>query len=128
MLCLGDTILMQTSGSLSLHLWIIITDPSKDAGKAAVVGISTRRTNSDLTTIVMPKDHPWIRHESVVMYFDLRVIDTIRLEQSIKTNPDDYVLQKECSVDLLNKIKSGLLNSKFTPRKVMSYCIKLWNL
>ena len=127
MLSRGDAILMPTPGSSSLHLWIIVTDPSKDSGAAAIVCITTRRAHSDLTLIVKPSDHPWIKHDSVVMYADSQVIDTIRLEQCMKTKPDDYVLQKECSTPFLNKIKEGLLRSKFTPRKITKYCISSWN-
>jgi hypothetical protein len=127
MLSYGDAILMPASGSLSLHLWIIITDPAKDSGKAVVVSITTLRRNSDPTILVTPRDHPWIKHESVVMYADARIIDTVMLEEAIKTKPDDYMLQSECSVDFVNRIRGGLLRSQFTPNKIRGYCIKSWN-
>lgn len=127
MLACGDAILMPSPGVSSLHLWIIITDPSKDSGTAVIVSITTRRAHSDLTLIVKPSDHPWIKHDSVVMYSDASIIDTISLEQRIKDYPDDYVLQNKCSDALLKMVKSGLLRSRLTPNKIMRYCIKSWN-
>jgi hypothetical protein len=76
MLTCGDAILMPSPGVSSLHLWIIITDPSKDSGKAIIVSVTTRRAHSDLTLIIKPSDHPWIKHDSVVMYSDASIIDT----------------------------------------------------
>jgi hypothetical protein len=126
MISCGDVILMPAYGSMSLHLWIIVTDPSKDSGKAVAVNLTTRRAHSDLTVIARPSDHPWIKHESVVMYADARLIDTIGLERSIKTNPDDYLLQRKCSNAFLKKVQEGLLSSRFTPNKIASYCKQAW--
>lgn len=97
MLVCGDAILMPTPGVTSLHLWIIITEPSKDSGTAVIVSITTRRAHSDLTLIVKPCDHPWIKHDSVVVFSDASIIDTIILEKRIRDYPDDYVLPKLCT-------------------------------
>jgi hypothetical protein len=127
MLACGDAILMPTPGVSSLHLWIIITDPLKDSGSAVILSVTTRRAHSDLTLILKPGDHPWIKHDSVIMYSDAAIIDTASLEKLIRDYPDDYVVQNKCSDALIAKIKTGLLKSRFTPNKIMRYCIKSWN-
>ena len=128
MLKRGDAIQM-TMPTLSIaHLWIIITEPSQDSGTAVIVNVTTRRAHSDATVILKASDHPYVRHESVIMFSDAQIFDTKIIEKEINDRNPNVTIHHCCSNALLKKIQQGLLASPMTPNKVLNYCKKSWNL
>lgn len=93
-----------------------------------MVTITTRRTHSDTTVILKPSDHPYIKHDSVVMYADAQILDTKIIEREIHDRNPNVKAHYCCSNVLMKKIKKGLLDSPNTPNKVLTYCKNSWNL
>lgn len=76
----GDSFLMTGPGGFGkAHLWIAVTDPQ-------------------------PGDHPFITHQTVVLYGDSRIVDRA---------PNRLIQQ-------------GVLSSPYTPRKIIAFCRDAW--
>jgi hypothetical protein len=102
------------------HLWIALTDPAGDPPQVVVVNLTSRRPNSDTTVVLQIGDHRFIKRETVVSYADARLVDSDVLETYAKTPGNRF--DDDCSEALLRQIREGLLNSRFTPRKIKAYC------
>jgi hypothetical protein len=46
------------------HLWMIISDPKKNADEVVIVGFLSFREDLEETMIVMSGDHPFVKHNS----------------------------------------------------------------
>jgi hypothetical protein len=55
------------------HLWVILSDPAKDAQKVLIVNLTTLDERKERICVLQRGDHPWVRHESCVHYEASRV-------------------------------------------------------
>jgi hypothetical protein len=115
---IGDCFWVQTRLELVEHLWILVTDPNPINNSAIWVNVTTARLGSDRTKVLNPGDHPAIRHESVIFYSGAKLVDLTKLESLIQAG----VARKtaNCSRSLLVEIQAGLLNSKFTSKRIQN--------
>ncbi len=79
----GDTFLLRKPGHDTEHLWVVISSVDETTGLALAVNLTTRRHNSDLTTVIYPGDHSFIEHDTVVAYFDARWVSAVALEVAV---------------------------------------------
>jgi hypothetical protein len=80
----GDTFLMPApGGSVTPHLWIVVTQPDTETNLCAIVSVTTLRNSKDQTIILRPGDHPFIRHDCTVLYADAMTVDARRLDGEI---------------------------------------------
>jgi hypothetical protein len=130
LLSCGDTFLIPKSGRQTEHLWIVVTDPEPETDLAVCVSITTRRSNSDTTVIILPGMHPFIRHDSVVYYSDAKILDLNKVQQALDARMAGIVCERResCSQQLVEMVRQGILSSKMTPNKVKDYCRKAWGL
>jgi hypothetical protein len=126
----GDTFLMPKSSRATEHLWVVITQPEPGASLAVCVSITTRRSNSELTVILYPGDHPFIRHESVVHYADAQILDLDHVQRALDAHISGIVCTQHqpCNQALLMRIQQGLLISKLVPNNVKAFCQRAWGL
>ena len=83
MLHCGDTLLMPLLVPQRLpHLWIIITEPGLDE-RCVIVCVTTLRNDRDQTVTLVPGDHPFIKHPSVILFADAQIARVISLEGQI---------------------------------------------
>jgi hypothetical protein len=122
MLKQGDTFLISSPRNEVEHLWIVLTEPDEE-NQSLCVNITTAQDGSDLTVELNKGDHPFIKHPSVVNYFDARLMVLQDVETMIAMPHKTRVCAKDhpCEKELLAKISKGLLASKFTPRKAREY-------
>lgn len=66
----GDTFRFRSGDP---HLWIVISDPAKDADKVLIVNVTSWRGDKDQTCLVGPGDHPLIEHNSCINFRGSRV-------------------------------------------------------
>jgi len=59
----GDTFLKKNDRDQ--HLWIVLSDPNKDAAKVLLVNMTTLSDKKEKTCVLRPGDHPWIRHDTL---------------------------------------------------------------
>jgi hypothetical protein len=121
----GDTFLMPApGGTLTPHLWIVITQPDPASRLCGIVSVTTLRNSKDQTVILRPGDHPFIRHDSTIFYGDAMIVDAQRLETEIAAG---LALRREkCPAPTLKLIQAGVTASPFTRPKFQRFCRAQW--
>jgi hypothetical protein len=122
----GDTFLLPKPGQVE-HLWVVLTGPRKD-GTAVCVNVTSWTFDSDETVILGPGDHPFVKKKSVIHYEDARYMPLNRIEQLLQKRTTEFVCEMHhaCTYKLLDRIRTGLLNSKRTPNGIKEYCRSVW--
>lgn len=72
----GSTFLRADKDS---HLWVIISDPTKDPERVLVVNLTTHDQRKEDVCILERGDHPWITHKTCVNYEDAIVTSVAKL-------------------------------------------------
>lgn len=67
----GDTFIMGTGG----HLWIVLSDPSKNCGSFVMTNLTSDRRRSGSDCELNVGDHPWISHKCYVSFGDAREVN-----------------------------------------------------
>jgi hypothetical protein len=81
----GDSFLMTGAGGFGkAHLWIAVTEPQPGSSQIVIVSLTTLRYDRDQTVIFQPGDHPFITHQTIVLYSDTRIVDARRLDAIIR--------------------------------------------
>ncbi|MFL5385184.1 MAG: hypothetical protein ACJ8GN_21915 [Longimicrobiaceae bacterium] len=101
------------------HLWIVVTQPSGTPAEVAIVSITSYRHGKDDTVKLAPGDHPFIRKPSVVFYPDTRVMPVEAIVREVTNAQASF--HDDCSEDLLERVRQGLLASPATPRRMKEY-------
>ncbi len=64
---LGDTFVID-------HLWIVVSDPAKHAGKFIIVNLTTDIFRAGKECELNPGDHQWIKQKCYVSFADAREV------------------------------------------------------
>jgi hypothetical protein len=116
---------MQTPGSGNpiSHLWFVITEPDEN-GFCVIVSLTTLRYAKDQTVTLVPGDHPYISHASIILYAKPLIVEA----QKLKTLIAAGTIQRhdDCTDALLKLIQQGVSASPFTPKKVIEFCRRAW--
>ena len=116
----GRSIVLPKTSGATPHLWIVLTEPEGYPPEVVIVNLTTRKPDSDTTLTLNAGDHPFIEHETVVYYADARLAKAGGIEQIVKYA--GYGFHDDCSSDLLKRVRRGLLDSRYTPKKIKEYC------
>lgn len=117
---IGSTFVNVPHGALELHLWIIISEPSLNPEKVAIVNVSSWRDDAvelnDPSCIVNSGDHPFVGRKSYI-YYRKSLLTTLN---GLQAGLDGGVLQQResCSEDFLDKVITEAANSDFTPNEI----------
>ena len=124
----GGTFLIPKTGKAIEHLWIIITEIDSRTNKAVCVNVTTARSHSDTTCVLMPGDHQFVTHDSVVNYSDAREMPIDIVEQALASKTRQFVCvpHDPCDAAILARIQQGLIDSRYTPKGIKAQCKKLW--
>ncbi|MBI2921308.1 MAG: hypothetical protein HYY18_09525 [Planctomycetes bacterium] len=109
----GDTYQGRIS---NVHLYVVVSDPLAFPEQVVVVNISSQAEWKDQTCVLRTEDHPFIRHESVVMYGLAEVVQLktlVVLHAQGLVNPD-----KPVSEEVLARIRDGFAKSRRTVRRI----------
>jgi hypothetical protein len=99
------------------HLNIVCTEPTAN-GSVVVVNATSAKWDSDRNCEVGPKDHPSLRHDSVIVYERSRIY-TRDQQQALEQNALYAKMRRaSASADLIRKIQDGALVSDQTPTEV----------
>lgn len=101
------------------HLWIVVTEPSGAPPEVVIVSLSSDRAGKDDTVKLGPGDHPFIRKPTVVFYPDTRLMAVPAIIAEIQNGQASF--HADCSEDLLERVRQGLLASPATPRRMKAY-------
>ena len=116
----GTCILLPKPRQDIKHLWVVLTKPEGEPAQVVIVNLTTRRQGSDTTVVLKPGDHRFIRQETVVNFSDARFDPVGPLEKISELV--GYEFDDDCSDELLQRIREGLLHSPFTPKNILAYC------
>lgn len=119
MLKAGQTLLLPKPGHDVSHLWVLVLSSDPVTMETVIVNMTTQRSHSDSTLVLLVGEHPFVRHPSVVHYEDARIVDGRAIEAALLAGT--FPALSDCSAALLKRIQEGLLNSPFTPGKVKTY-------
>ena len=106
----GQTVFIPGPPKQDLHLWVILTPPKGTPPRVLVANITTARTGSDTTCVLVPGDHRFIKTRSVVYYSKAILASPQNLEGAMRTWGKSY----PCSPALLKRIQDGLRGSPHT--------------
>jgi hypothetical protein len=71
---LGDTFLFNVEKA---HLWIVVTDPSKNSGSFIIMNLTTDSWRAGTDCELNIGDHPWIREKCWVNFGDAQEVTPI---------------------------------------------------
>jgi hypothetical protein len=109
---LGDTFVIE-------HLWIVATLPASDGSVAMVTFTTWRSPNDDESCIVLPGEHRFVRHKTIVAYKHARVFPP-DAQARLLSVPEMCRAHDPVTPKLLDRIQRGALTSDFTPGAVQS--------
>ena len=117
----GQSFLIPASneGGINPHLWIVITEPDGADGSCLIVSLTTLRYGKDQTVILRVGEHPFIQHETIVFYRNIRITTQKRLEEQVQNG--EALLKESCPPETLTLIRQGVGASEFTPQKFLMY-------
>jgi hypothetical protein len=103
------------------HLWIVLKTDSKSS-QLIMVNLTTEKSQSDKTTIIIPGEHRFVKHSTIVSYADAKISLIARVEEAMESN----LAKKDISVspELLTRICDGLIKSRYTPIKVKEFYLQ----
>ena len=111
---------------------MIVTEVDPATKLAICVNVTSKQSHSDTTLVLVPGDHRFIKHDSVIMYADAREMRIDLVEQALSialgkpTNQFVCQAHDPCTPALLERIRQGLLASKQTPKGIKQKCKDLW--
>ncbi len=101
------------------HLYIVLCDPKGDKYELILVNVTSLRDNSDTTTILNPGDHSFIKHESVVNYYNAGILAHSNAEVAFRNG--DRVGIERLKPAVLQRVQQGLLDSPYADPKVIKF-------
>jgi len=105
MINIGQTITLRTGKNVE-HIYFII---GKYQDRYLLVNATTYKTNKPTDCILNTKDHPFIKHKSIINYGDARDATEATIENNIKNGLSRKLIP--VSKTVLDKIKKGALRS-----------------
>lgn len=102
------------------HLIIVLTDPDEADQLVVTTMVVTERAHTDKTRTLNVGDHPFIRHPSNIDYGACAFVPRRKLEAALQSGR--AVLQADLADELLQSVRSGLLESSRTINAIAEYC------
>jgi len=111
----GDTFLVK-SHSLDDHLWVVLSDPTKDPTRVLIVSLTTATDYKERVCLIQAGQHPWVRHESCVAYDKAKVV---ALSHLLALKDQGLIeLQTAISAQLLQQIRDRAGDSVDLPMEM----------
>jgi hypothetical protein len=105
----GDTFFI-TDRRVDAHLWIVISDPSKDSERVILVSATTYESHKESVCLLEAGDHPAISHKTCIAYNETRMTS---LEKLRALQQGGHLrVQPPVSNAVLARIRDGVSNSR----------------
>jgi hypothetical protein len=114
----GRTFLLRDR-RMGTHLWLVLTDPDPQS-KVVTVVLVTERAHTERTVRLDVGDHPFVRHPTNVDFGAATYFPVAKLERAVATGRAS--LDADLSVDLLARVRRGLIESSHTPNDIVAHC------
>jgi len=116
----GRSLLIYPRPDAKPHLWFVLTDPQGTPGRIVAVMVQSAKVHTDRTVMLMPGEHPFIRHETAVSFGTATFFTVEKLTSSFKKGTCH--LRADMTDRLLQKVRAGLLASARTPNAIREFC------
>ncbi|EIJ42003.1 hypothetical protein BegalDRAFT_1100 [Beggiatoa alba B18LD] len=126
---LARTTFLIPSGSLSdpdrKHLFVLLNDsfldPVTNLEFILVVSITSLKSGIpyDATCVLKSGEHPFIQHDSYVLYHRAEIRETAQLKRCVEIN--QCIVKEMMNIDVFQRICKGLIESSFTPEKIKNF-------
>lgn len=120
----GRAFLLCASGEPKSHLRFVLTDCDPATGRCVIVMVVSAKSYTDKTVVLRAGDHPFIEHESHVSYGDARYFTEQQLKKAQRLG--QLVMQPDMSLQLLTRVRLGLLTSSRTIHEIKDFCRRLF--
>ncbi|MGE5343067.1 MAG: hypothetical protein ACM3SY_16455 [Candidatus Omnitrophota bacterium] len=121
----GSTFLLPTPPNYKIfHLFILIA-VEKNTGRGLIVNVTTHRAGRDESCILIPGDHPFVKHKSVINYEYSRIIFISDLKQYLLV--DQLKLSDPVNPELLKRIQQRGMESKVIENKCRNFLASYMN-
>jgi hypothetical protein len=109
-----------TSNPNNKHLFVVLTNPC-EGGFHLLASVSSVKPNRshDSTCLLEAEEHPFIQHQSYVLYAKAQQLGHAGIVKCVKTGL--YVPKEPFGRTLLDRISAGLAASPMTPRWAKEY-------
>ena len=122
----SDTFLLPSpSPADKRHLHVAVTDPF-DSGnhipRILLVSVASIRPNGfsyDQTCILKPNDHPFIKHDSYVVYRHAKIMELRELEKMLANG--SITPKERASVEVVVRIIAGIENSSAIKNYIIEF-------
>lgn len=120
MLSTGDTLYGPVGFSNSAHLWVVVSDPSQDAGSVLLVNITSvyPGRDTDFACLVSAGEHPFVRQDSCVYYERAKTASLADWSKLIERGV--FQRKEPASLNLLSKIQQGFKQSSDVKGKYLT--------
>lgn len=117
MVRLGEAFFNKNSPSLPTHLYMVASDPEKNAAEVVLVNATTRHFDTvfDEACLLSEGDHPDIEHDSYMTYMRLKIAAAAVIDAGMKGGV--LTKRQDLTSELLRKVQEGVMKSKYAPRK-----------
>jgi hypothetical protein len=105
------------------HLWLVLTREQDD--EVAMANVTSLGPHiRDETCILRPGDHPFVHHDSVVLYAKARIYTTGTIRGMIGRGLLEP--RPAATPALMDRIRQGAVDSPFTPADVKAAVRNCW--
>lgn len=102
-----------------LHLHAILTNPCPDGQHLLASVTSIGKSFHDPACVLRAGDHPFIEHDSYVLYRRMLRVQSPHLENCV--NKGLFVEKDQFHPDVFQRICDGVAASRFAPRGMKNY-------
>lgn len=113
---LGYTFLAKRPNFDAYHLYIVIAIVGE---KLLFVGVTSYDSTKDNTCILKKGDHPFIKRDSVIAYFDATETEVGSIKQAASMNA--IIPQKPVHPEILKRIQQGATDSPHLDPELRKY-------
>jgi hypothetical protein len=113
----GDTFYLLRGTGPQPHLWVLLWGPAGAADAFLAVHLTSLRPYSDRTCVLAAGEHPFVRHDTVAQYRDVRRIVRSELEAAIARR--EAFVRERASPALLERLREGMFRSPFTTNAML---------
>ncbi len=111
----GAAYFLRDPVSKTEHLYFIIHVTKEEAPRCVLCNATTwveGRTGQDASCVLVPGDHPFIKHKSYILYKQARRVDVQDLRKVVRSGLG-RIAEQPCSPELLDRLVKGALASQY---------------
>ena len=117
----GDTFLLLDRNTGVRHLYVVLSDPEQSSDQIFIVMVSTRGDGKEECCVLHIGDHPFIKHDSVVVY-RIPPAELVSQSQLDQWKTDGRLTQSKNHVavtePVLTRIRQGYSQSRYCTDRV----------